>query len=132
MKRTRSWLLIVLVGLLLCSGCPTPGSKQEPKASITPNIIATDVEKVETTISQEQSSVQIQAFALDAERAKLAKVYARGIQRILYTMIGVLVGFILLMLCLDSPLSPAKRWIAIVAAFAVIIGSLILPFIWPW
>ena len=113
-----------------CSGSSQPAVT--PSALVAPSITAADIQEIKQDIRQVQTTVTTTSYALDGERAKLARAESKDRQKILFMTIGILTGFVLLCLCLDSPVPGAKRWIAVVAAFAVVVGSIVLPFMWPF
>ena len=89
-------------------------------------------EMIKQDIRQIQTTITTTSYALDGERAQLARAEAKDRQKLLFMMIGILTGFVLLCLCLDSPVPGVKRWIAVMAAFTVIVGAMVVPFFWPF
>ena len=114
-----------------CGSHPTSPVAQ-PSASVAPSITAADIQEIKQDIRQVQTTVATTSYALDGERAQLARAEAKDRQKLLFMMIGILTGFVLLCLCLDSPVPGAKRWIAVMAAFTVIVGAMVVPFFWPF
>ena len=104
----------------------------QPSASVAPSITAADIHEIKQDIRQVQTTVATTNYSLDGERARLARAEAKDRQKLLFMMIGILTGFVLLCLCLDSPVPGAKRWIAVMAAFTVIVGAMVVPFFWPF
>ena len=113
-------------------GLSPAGQNVRPSASVAPSITAADIQEIKQDIRQVQTTVATTSYALDGERAQLARAEAKDRQKLLFMMIGVLTGFVLLCLCLDSPVPGAKRWIAVMAAFTVIVGAMVVPFLWPF
>ena len=123
-------LLLLIALLLIVSGCPTPGNQSKPVATVAPEITARDIEEV--IIRQMQQTTQTTNYAIDGERAKLARAAARDKQKLYLSMIGILVGFCVIFICLDSFIKNGKQWLGVLAGFAIVVGSLVIPLIWPW
>ena len=126
---------LAFVALLWVSwGCGSrpAGPVAQPSASVAPSITAADIQEIKQDIRQVQTTVATTNYSLDGERARLARAEAKDRQKLLFMMIGILTGFVLLCLCLDSPVPGAKRWIAVMAAFTVIVGAMVVPFFWPF
>ena len=84
--------------------------------------------EVQLAIQQTQK----QSYALDAERAKLERQAARDQQKLLGVGVGLAVGFCMLFLFLPSPVTNSRQHLGLLIAVAIIVGSLVIPFLWPW
>ena len=126
----RYALLLVLT--VLPAGCVRPAQSAKPAATVAPKIVTGDNSEVLLAIKQVQNTVQTTNYALDGERATLERKAARDQQKLMFAWVGTLVGMLLLNLFMDSPVKNGRRWIAVLIAFGIIIGSLVIPFVWPW
>lgn len=128
----RSWP--ILIGAVLLAGCPVgrQGQPQNvtPVTTVAPQVdISGKLDTLEQKITTVQETVtnSTQVYALDEARAELAKQASKDQRKLYMMIIGTLVGFTLLCLSLNSPIPEGKRWLAVVASFAVIVCSIGIP-----
>lgn len=131
LKYVGTAILLILAGMWL-GGCGVPSNTAQPTATVAPQITAADIQELKMDIKQIQTTIQTNNYALDGERATLARAEARDKHKLMLSWVGMLVGMMLLCFFTDSPVKGPKRWIAVLIAFSIIVGSLVVPLIWPW
>lgn len=147
------WLLGQLAGcspaLTTVPGVsPTVAPTVAPAATATPEnqqaVTAERIDRLEQTVTNRISQVQetvattitttiaTSNYALDAERAKIEQSSLRKQERYNVSVMGVLVGFGLVALVAPSVITGRWRLIAYIVAASVLVGSVLLPFMWPF
>jgi len=107
-------------------------SSVNPSATITPVITTGDNSQVLQEIKQQLTTIQMNSFALDTERAKLERQSDRDEQKLLGSGLGLGVGFCMLFMFLPSPVTNGRQQLGLFIALGIIVGSLVIPFLWPW
>ena len=129
-------IVILLSGLVLlmsgCMGSSVPANDVKPQATVAPTITAGDIRDIKQDIKQVQKTITTTNYALDSERAKIEKKRIRTAQVKDLSMEGVLAGF--LILGWIAPAVVPKRYMVFgyLIALGIIIGSILIPFLWPF
>ena len=124
--------IFVIFLILFLSGCSVPANNVKPVATVSPTITAGDIKELKQDIKQIQTTITTTNYALDSERAKIEKKRIRTAQVSELSIKAVLVGLIIFGLVAPSFLPERYEVVGYIVALGIIVGAIMLPFLWPF
>lgn len=127
-------VLCVLCGSVVsCSPMGSGAANQvTPVATVAPAITAGDIKEIKQEIKQVQKTITTTNYALDSERAKIETKRIRTAQVSELSIKAVLVGLIIFGLVAPSFLPERYKVVGYIVAVGIIVGAIMLPFLWPF
>ena len=132
------WVVVVAMILVLAlafamAGCGShPVNDVKPVATVSPSITAGDIKELKQDIKQVQQTITTTNFSLDKERAKIEAKRIRIAQIKSLSTMGVLVGLLIFGMIAPSFISIKYQAIGYIIALAIVVGSIMLPMVWPF
>lgn len=128
---------LLILFLVFAAGCaavqPKPAAVQ-PVSTVHAPVTAEQIDRIEQTVTQIQQTqtTQITSFAKDETTAAVDRARIRSVEKFASTMIGILAAIVLIGLASPAILTGSARYVAVVVAVGLMVGSIALYALWPF